>query len=129
MSYGAKSYKQTAIKTATPEQILLMLYEGAIKATKLAKAAMDQKNVAEKCKQITKAHEIIMELNNTLDHSKGKELASQLENLYEFVIQQLLKANIDNDVAAIENVTKIMTTLYEGWVAAVESLKKKENRA
>jgi flagellar protein FliS len=126
MSYGAKSYKQTAIKTATPEQILLMLYEGAIKACKLAKIALEQKNVAEKCKQITKAHEIIMELNNTLDHTKGKELAGQLETLYDFAVGQLLKANIENDIAAIETVTKIMTTLYEGWVAAVESLKKKE---
>ncbi len=129
MSYGAKTYKQTAIKTATPEQILLMLYEGAIKACKLAKVALDQKNISEKCKQITKAHEIIMELNNTLDHSKGKELAAQLEGLYDFVIQQLLKANIDNDGQALDTVIKIMTTLYEGWVSAVESLKKKESRA
>ena len=129
MSYGAKSYKQTAIKTATKEQILLMLYEGAIKSCKLARVAMEQKNIPDKCKHITKAHEIIMELNNTLDHSKGKELAAQLENLYDFAVQQLLKANIENDIAAVETVTKIMTTLYEGWVAAVESLKKGEGRA
>ena len=128
MSYGAKSYRQTAIKTATPEQILLMLYEAAIKACKLGKVALDQKNIAEKCKQIAKAHDIVMELNNTLDHSKGKELAMQLETLYDFCVQQLLKANLENDPAAIETVTKVLTTLYEGWVAAVESLKKKETR-
>ena len=124
MSYGAKSYKQTSIKTATPEQVLLMLYEGAIKASKLAKQALDKKDIPEKCKQIGKVHDIVMELRNTLDHSKGPAIAEQLDALYEFSISQLFKANMNNDIAAIENVTKVLTTLYEGWVAAVDEVRK-----
>ena len=125
MSYGAKSYKQTSIKTATPEQVLLMLYEAAIKASKLAKQAIEKKAIAEKGKQIGKVHDIVMELRNTLDHTKGPEVAQQLEALYEFCISQLFKANINNDMAALENVTKVLTTLYEGWVAAVDEVRKK----
>lgn len=124
MSYGAKSYKNTAIQTAGPEQLLLMLYETAIKSCKLARMSMDKKNAAEKGKHIGKVHDIIMELNNTLDHKKGPEVAAQLESLYEFCISQLLKANMNNDVPAIENVQKVLTTLYEGWVSAVEEVKK-----
>ncbi|MBS1983864.1 MAG: flagellar export chaperone FliS [Bdellovibrionales bacterium] len=124
MSYGAKSYKQTAIKTATPEQVLLMLYEGAIKAAKLAKTHIEKPNVAEKCKQITKVHDIVVELNTSLDHSKSPEVATQLASLYEFCTTQLLKANMNNDTAALDSVIKILTTLYEGWVAAVEEVRK-----
>ncbi len=125
MSYGAKNYKKTAVTTASREKILLMLYEAVIKNCKLARLALDQKKIADKCKHITKAHDIINELSNTLDHSKGPEVAAQLESLYAFCVSQLIKANIENDAAAIDSVLKVMTTLYEGWVAAVEELKKK----
>ncbi len=125
MSFGAKSYKTTAIQTAKPEQILLMLYEAAIKSCKLAKVAIEKKNVADKCTHISKVHDIVMELNNTLDHSKGKEVSEQLEGLYDFCITQLLKANMDNNIAALESVQKVLVTLYEGWVAAVDEMRKK----
>ncbi len=125
MSYGAKTYKNTAIQTAAPEQILLMLYETAIKSCKLAKAAMEKKNVPDKCKNISKVHDSVMELTSTLDHKKGPEVAAQLESLYEFCINHLLKANMNNDIPAIESVQKVLTTLYEGWVAAVDEVKKK----
>jgi flagellar protein FliS len=128
MSYGTKTYKQTAIKTAKPEQIMLMLYEAAIKAAKLAKIALEKKNIPEKCAQITKAHDIVMELNNTLDHSKSKDVATQLESLYDFCIQELLKANMHNEPARLDSVVKVLTTLYEGWVVAVEEVKRKESK-
>jgi flagellar protein FliS len=125
MSYGAKNYKQTLIKTATPEQVLLMLYEAAIKYSKLAGVAIDKKNVPDKCAAIGKVHDILMELRNTLDHSKGPDVANQLDALYEFCISQLFKANMGNDRAAIDSIIKILTTLYDGWVVAVEEIKKK----
>ncbi len=129
MSYGAKTYKNTSITTATPEQVLLMLYEAAIKSLKLAKTAMEKKNIPEKCKHIKKATDIITELASTLDHKKGAQVAEQLESLYSFCTTELLKANINNDVASIESVTKIMTTLYEGWVIAVEEVMKQKKAA
>jgi flagellar protein FliS len=125
MSYGAKSYKQTSIKTATPEQLLLMLYEGAVKACKLGMQAMEKNNLAEKGKQIGKVHDIIMELRNSLDHKKAPQLAEQLDSLYEFCISQLLKANMNNDVKALDSVCKVLVTLYEGWVVAVDEFRKK----
>jgi flagellar protein FliS len=125
MSYGAKTYKTTAIQTAAPEQLLLMLYETAIKSCKLAKISVERKNIADKCKHISKVHDIVMELTSTLDHKKGPDVAAQLESLYEYCINQLLQANMNNDLNAIENVQKVLTTLYEGWVAAVDEVKRK----
>lgn len=126
MSYGAKNYKQTAIKTASPEQILLMLYEAAIKAAKLGKAAIENGQIAEKGRQIGKVHDIINELITTLDHKKGPDVAAQLSSLYDYCVSQLLKANLNNDAAAMDSVVKVMTTLYEGWVAAVDEIRKQK---
>jgi flagellar protein FliS len=124
MSQGAKTYKQTAIKTAAPEQVLLMLYEGAIKFAKLAKAALEKKNIPDKCSYIVRVHDIVNELNSSLDHAKSPDVASQLASLYDFCSSQLLKANMNNDLAALENVIKVLTTLYEGWVVAVNEVRK-----
>lgn len=126
MSYGAKTYKQTAVKTASPEQVMLMLYEAAIKAAKLAKASYEKKNISEKCKQIIRVHDIIMELNASLDHTKAPEVSAQLASLYEFVFAQLIKANMNNDMAALDSIIKILSTLYEGWVVAVDEVRKQK---
>lgn len=101
-----------------------MLYEAAIKSTKLAIIAIDKKNLADKGKHIGKVHDIVMELRNSLDHKQAPQLAEQLDALYDFAIGQLLKANINNDPKALENVCKVLTTLYEGWVVAVEDFRK-----
>jgi len=110
--------------TASREQILLMMYEGAIKSVKLAAKAIEEKNVPEKCKHITKAHDIVLELSNTIDKKVNPELGDRLEGLYEYCGSQLLQANMDNNLQALDNVLKILTKLYEGWVAAVGEFKK-----
>jgi flagellar protein FliS len=125
MNHVANKYKKTAVTTASREKILLMLYEAVIKNLKLARKAIEEKRIADKCKHITKAHDIINELSATLDHSKGPEVAAQLESLYAFCVSQLIKINIENDLAALDSVLKVIHTLYEGWVAAVEEIKKK----
>ena len=104
-----------------------MMYEGAIKFIKKAMAAIDRDDRSEKGLYLGKAYDVIMELNNTLDHKIGGELAANLENLYLFMTDQLTKANIDNDKTKLEAVLKILYTLYEGWKEAIESLKKQEN--
>lgn len=128
MSYqsNAKKFKQTAILTASREQILLMMYEGAIKAVKLASKAIDEKNIPEKCKQIAKAHDIVLELSNTIDKKVNPELGERLEGLYEFCGTQLLQANMENNQQNLDNVLKVLTKLYEGWVAAVGEFKKQQ---
>lgn len=123
---GYQRYKQTAIETASKEKILLMLYEGAIKFTKKAIIAAEKKNIAERATNICKVYDIILELNNTLDHKVGGELARQLEQLYMFITDQLSKANLEGDAEPLRPVLKILETLYDGWVQAVDQLKKQE---
>ena len=88
----------------------------------------DEGNIGDRGLNIGKAYDIILELNNTLDHSVGGEIASNLEQLYMFITEQLTSANINGDKKPLEEVLKILTTLHSGWKEAIESLKKEENQ-
>lgn len=119
-----QKYKQTSITSASREQILLMLYEGAIKFTKLAIVAAEQKKIAERGQNLMRAYDIIMELQVSLDHKVGGDIARQLDQLYTFVLDQYTKANISGDPEPMRSALKVIENLYEGWKVAVEKYKK-----
>lgn len=128
MSNPYQQYKKTSVLSASREQILLMLYEGAIKFTKLAIQATEQKKVAERGRNILRAFDIIMELNATLDHKVGGDLSKQLEQLYTFMLEQYTKANINADAEPLKANVKILENLYDGWKQAIETLKKQNEQ-
>ena len=110
-----KAYQSTNITTAKPEKVLLMLYEGCIKFVRIAKVKMQEKKIAEKGKNISKALGIVAELINTLDHEVGGQLSSDLENLYMFIMDKLIDSNIHNKPEDLEVAEKLLMTLYEAW--------------
>lgn len=114
-------YQKTQVMTASREKVLLMLYEGAIRFTKQAHAAMKQKKIAEKGKYISKATAILSELMATLDFKAGGQLAIDLENLYVFMIDKLIEGNIKNDPECLEHVEKLLMTLFEAWKDVIEN--------
>ncbi|MGZ3707788.1 MAG: flagellar export chaperone FliS [Bdellovibrionota bacterium] len=118
-NYGAKQYKQMSIKTANRGQILIMLYEAAIQNVKKATDAVDRKDLPTRGMAIGKAHDIINELLNTLDFEVGGQIARDLERLYNFMIDQLLKANMIGTKENLQTVQKLLETLLEGWRQAV----------
>lgn len=118
-----QKYKTSSVQSASREKILLMLYEGAIRFTKLAISAAEEKKINERCSNLGRAYDIIMELNNTLDHRVGGDVAKNLEQLYMFMMEQYTKANISGEVAPLKSNLKILENLYQGWVQAVEKVK------
>ncbi len=118
-----KKYKETAIQSASKEKILLMLYEGAIKFVKLSIQALEKNQIKDKCENIGRAYDIILELNNSLDHKVGGAVAGQLEQLYMFMTDRLSHANIHNDVESLKTVQKLLETLHQGWAEAIQKLK------
>ncbi|PIU00661.1 MAG: flagellar export chaperone FliS [Bdellovibrionales bacterium CG10_big_fil_rev_8_21_14_0_10_45_34] len=116
-------YKQTSVLSASREKLLLMLYDGAIKFLKRAIVAAEEKKIAERATYIGKVYDIILELNNSLDHKVGGEVALQLEQLYNFMTEQLGKANVSGESEPLKNVLRVLETLNEGWVQAVEEIK------
>lgn len=126
MKNAYQKYRDTSVQSASREKLLLMLYEGAIRYAKKAAAACDTKDIAERGLNIGRAYDIIMELNNTLNHEIGGEVAARLEQLYMFMTDRLTQANVTGDRTHLDHVIKILETLYSGWVDAVEKLKRGE---
>ena len=124
MSNPANTYKSMAVKTASPGQILIMLYEGAIKNVKKASEAIEKKDLPAKGIHIGKAHDIINELTNTLNFEVGGDVARELERLYNFMTAQLVKANIENSREALASVQKCLETLLDGWREAVKQVQR-----
>jgi flagellar secretion chaperone FliS len=129
MKNAYQKYKQTSIQSASREKLLLMLYEGAIKFLKLGIVAAEQKKIADRGSNIGRCYDIILELNNTLDHKVAPEIAKNLEQLYMFITDKLTQGNISGDPQPLREALKVLETLYEGWVKAVEQLKKENSAA
>ena len=109
---SANQYKEMQIKTASPGKLLLMLYQGAIKFMKLAKKNIKEGKIEESHKNIIKAQNIILELQNTLDKEKGGEIAVQLESLYDFIYRELIQANLNKNTKHLNNVIPLVEELF-----------------
>ncbi|OFZ37120.1 MAG: flagellar export chaperone FliS, partial [Bdellovibrionales bacterium GWC1_52_8] len=112
------------IMTASKGQILLMLYEAAIRNVKKASLAIEKNDMVTKGTSIGKAHDILNELVNTLDFEVGGNIAQELERLYSFMIETLIKANIENSKDKLANIQHLLETLLEGWRGAVMQVNK-----
>lgn len=115
------TYKQNEISTSSQGKLILMMYEGAIKFTKMALQSLDQKDIAGKAKYIGKIHDIINELSVSLDLKNGGEVTARLETLYQFVLRQLTLANIKSDRAALESILKVLEPLKDAWCQIFDS--------
>lgn len=126
MKNAYQKYKDSSVQSASREKLLLMLYEGAIRYTRKAIQACEAKDIAERGMNIGKAFDIVMELNNTLNHEVGGDISKNLEQLYMFITDKLTQANISGKKEPLEQVVKLLETLYAGWVEAIEKLKRDE---
>lgn len=124
MSYGLGAYKKTSIHTASKEQILLMLYQAAIKNCKKAIEAIEAKEIAKKGEYIGKLQDIVIELNNSLDFKIGGDVATELSSLYDYVLFASTQANIKIEAEPLNGCLQVLNTLYEGWSDAIKSLRK-----
>ncbi|MBF0429339.1 MAG: flagellar export chaperone FliS [Magnetococcales bacterium] len=129
MSYGLRSYKTSRANTASREDLLILLYEGAIRFLERSISEMEAKNLAEHKMYLRRGLAIISELQNTLDFEKGEDLAVQLFELYGFMINRLTQANITQDLSHIRIVISNMNTLLEGWREAVRQVKQIQDNA
>ena len=122
MGYGKKQlgrYQDMKIQTASPEQIMIMLYDGAIRFSLQAKKKMVEKDFEGKGIFISKTQAIIDELMNSLDFSIAPDLCSNLQQLYIYINEKLTEANIKLDIEAIDEVVGLLNTLRDGWKQAL----------
>ncbi|MGX8176479.1 flagellar export chaperone FliS [Exiguobacterium artemiae] len=112
------TYQTNSVTTALPQDLTLMLYEGLIKFTMLAKRSIENGLIQEKNTNIQKAQSIIMELQLTLNQSIA--LSKDLNNLYDYMQSRLVDANVQNDVVAIDEVLGFAEEFRETWKEAMK---------
>ena len=110
-------YKEQSVTTATPEELTFMLYNGCIKFINLAEVYIEEKDYAKSNLNIQKAQDIIQELNITLN--MDYEISQNLRQLYTFVNEKLLDANIKKDKQALFDAKEIVSDLRDTWKEAM----------
>ena len=108
-------YKQNQVMTAPKKKLLIMLFDGAIKNLKLAELSIESKEIEKTNTYLTKTQDIISELMVTLNFEAGGDIARNLYQLYEYMYNRLIRANIDKDVAAVIEVKNFMEELRDTW--------------
>ncbi|GAE26537.1 flagellar biosynthesis protein FliS [Halalkalibacter wakoensis JCM 9140] len=111
------AYKQNAMKTASPGELTLMLYNGCLKFIKQAKQAMDAQEIEKRNIATTKAQNIIRELMVTL--KTDSEVGQNMMQMYDFILRQLVEANVKNDPQALANAEDLVTQFRDTWKEVV----------
>lgn len=108
------AYKQNTVNMASKEQLLLMLVDGAVKYTKIARLAIEKKDIARAHKELVRVQDIFIELMVTLDRSGGQAY-EDLFNLYDFIKSRLVQANIKKDIRIIDEVLPLIEEVRNTW--------------
>jgi len=118
-----KQYQRTQAETATPGELVLMMYNGAIKFLGSARQSLDMQDLEATNRQLLRAQEIILELMISVDVNVGP-VARNLFDLYEFMHRHLVKANIKKDGQMIAEVEQLLRELVPAWEQAVQAGRK-----
>lgn len=108
------AYKQNSINLASKEQLLLMLVDATVRCTKLAKLAIQSKDIQTSHKELTRVQDIYTELMATLDMSGG-DFTKDLYNIYSFIKERLSMANIKKDTEIIDEVLPLIEEVRDMW--------------
>lgn len=120
-----EKYRQQNVMVANPVELIIMLYDGCIKNMKLAKIAIDEKNIQETNTYLIKAQDIVTELVMSLDF--GYPIANELFNLYDFILTSLREINISKDASGIDSLIEMLNDLKKSWAHVLKENKLVEN--
>lgn len=115
-------YQNSQVNTASPERLLIMMYDGAIRFVGEALTHLEFGRVGERGIAIGKTMAIISELSATLDHEIGGEIAANLAALYDYMLRELLQANLNDDGARLSGVREMLVDLRETWMQAIDKV-------
>jgi len=118
----AQRYTQVQTSTIGPEQLLLLLYEGAIRFLGQARAHLGEGRIGPGKTALSKAVAIVAELQNSMNFEAGWDGAEDLSHLYGHMLLELTRANVDDDPAPIDAVAELLSGLYGAWKQAIASV-------
>lgn len=117
-----QAYANSKLMTATPAQLTLMLYDGAIKFTNIAIQAVEENDFEKANTYIQKTERIIEEFRNTLDFKYP--VAQEFENVYKMIAEKLLYANMKKDVEVLQEVLKYLRIMRDTWEEVMKLAKR-----
>lgn len=115
-------YKQNSVNMVSSQQLLLMLLDGAVKYTKIARLAILNKDIPRAHKELVRVQDIFLELMITMDKDSNKFM-QDLYNVYDFIKSQLAIANIKKDIQIIDNVLPLIEEIRDMWYAVDRKIK------
>lgn len=116
-----QNYKQNAVMSASPEELVTMLYNRLIKDLQLAQRHVANKNIQSAHNSIIHAQDILIHLTNTLDTSL--EVGQNLNTMYSYMIRRLVEANTKKDCNILQEVISHAKEIRDAWVQAVNQVK------
>ena len=115
-----KQYQASNITTATPEKLMIMMFDGALQFLQKARVAIEEKNLQERFQNIDGARKIIRELMRTIDLENGNDVSKALFKLYNRMSMKLIKANVQKNVQYIDEVVEDITNIRWGFQKAID---------
>ncbi len=116
-------YLRSAVLTATPEQLQMMLYDGAIRFATQAREALQAKDIENTHNLLTRAQRILAELQSGLRPEIAPDICGQMAGLYSFVYRRLIDANINKDLQALDEALQILGHMRQTWIMLIERLR------
>lgn len=118
-SNAYSAYRNNTVLTSSPQELTLMLYNGAIKFCMQGKQAIKEKNIQEAHRLIMRAQDIIKELQITLDHKYP--IAEELDRMYDFILYQLMEANMAKNPEHLDIAADFIREIRNTWVQVTKS--------
>jgi flagellar secretion chaperone FliS len=115
LARGAQAYYQTQIQSRSPLELVVMLYDGALRFLQQTVDAMERGDLVAKRDSLSRAMAIVTELHGMLDLEQGGEVAASLDSLYTYMIERISTANEQRDPAPLVEVMRLMTGLRDAW--------------
>jgi flagellar protein FliS len=126
---AAANYLRMRVMTATPEQLQMMLYDGAIRFAEQARVALQAKDYEKSYNAISRVQKILAELSGSLKHDVFPELCGKLASLYNFAYRKLIDANIDHELSSLDEALNVLRFQRETWGMLLEQLGKNKAAA
>ena len=121
---GYSQYKENSIYTSTPEELVLMLYNGLVKFIMQAQSAIEEKNYEKANEALKRAQDIVIHFQCTLDMKY--EISKDLVKLYDYMYKRLIDANIKKDKRVLQDLLTIAKELRDTWTKAMKLAKRSE---
>jgi flagellar protein FliS len=125
-SSGQDAYLRDAVLTATPEQLQLLLYDGAIRFATQAREAIENKDIEGSYNLLVRAEAIVLEMQKGLNHDVAPSLTEQMSRLYSYIYRRLVEANINKDLQALDDALRILTYQRETWGLLIDRLRQEQ---